>query len=103
MSFSLATLWHERSRFLPGILAVAFSALLIAVQGGLLLGLLHKASVLVDYGQADLWVGHRHMNNVDMGTFIPERWIHRIRGLEGVEHRARIATTVRQKGYFRGL
>ena len=30
MSYSLATLWHERQRFLPGVLAVAFSALLIA-------------------------------------------------------------------------
>ena len=30
LSFSLATLWYERQRFLPGVLAVAFSALLIA-------------------------------------------------------------------------
>lgn len=44
-----------------------------------------KASLLVDYGKADIWVGHRHMNNVDMGTFIPERWVNRIRGLAGVE------------------
>jgi putative ABC transport system permease protein len=51
----------------------------------LLLGMIRKASLLVDYGQADIWVGHQHMSNVDMGTFIPERWVHRIRGVEGVE------------------
>src|SRR5207244_27439 len=43
------------------------------------------SSQLVDYGQADIWIGHRHMNNVDIGTFIPERWIQRIRAVEGVE------------------
>lgn len=31
MNFALATLWHERQRYLPGILAVAFSAVLIAL------------------------------------------------------------------------
>jgi putative ABC transport system permease protein len=39
----------------------------------------------VDFGRADIWVGHRHTTNVDMGTYIPERWIQRIRGIEGVE------------------
>ena len=58
---------------------------LVNLQGGLLLGLLEKASILVDYGQADIWVGHRHTSNVDMGSFIPERWLWRLRGLEGVE------------------
>ena len=28
MSYSLATLWHDRQRYLPGMLAVAFSAYL---------------------------------------------------------------------------
>jgi putative ABC transport system permease protein len=46
--------------------------------------MIQKASLLVDFGQADIWVGHRHTTNVDMGTYIPERWIHRIRGVDGV-------------------
>jgi putative ABC transport system permease protein len=70
---------------LTSLLGVAFSVVLVNLQGGLLLGMIQKASLLVDYGQADIWVGHRHMTNVDMGTFIPERWIHRLRGVEGVE------------------
>lgn len=75
----------DRGKLLTSLLGVAFSVVLVNLQGGLLLGLIQKASLLVDYGQADLWVGHRHMTNVDMGTFIPERWIHRLRGIEGVE------------------
>src|SRR6266852_4105598 len=75
----------DRGKLLTSLLGITFSVVLVNLQGALLLGLIHKASVLVDYGQADIWVGHRHMNNVDMGTFVPERWIHRIRGVEGVE------------------
>jgi putative ABC transport system permease protein len=75
----------DRGRLLTSLLGVAFSVVLVNLQGGLLLGMISKASLLVDYGKADIWVGHRHMNNVDMGTFIPERWVNRIRGLAGVE------------------
>ena len=59
MSFSLATLWYERQRYLPGVLAVAFSALLIALQCGLLLGLFSITSIPVDHTRADIWVGSR--------------------------------------------
>ncbi len=75
----------DRGKLLTTLLGVTFSVVLINLQGGLFLGLIQKASLLVDYGQADIWVGHRYMNNVDIGTYIPERWIHRIRGIEGVE------------------
>jgi putative ABC transport system permease protein len=75
----------DRGKLLTSLLGVAFSVVLVNLQGGLLLGMIQKASLLVDYGQADIWVGHQHMTNVDMGTFIPERWIQRIRGIDGVE------------------
>jgi putative ABC transport system permease protein len=78
MSFSLATIWHERNRFLPGILAVAFSALLVAVQFGLLLGLLSLTSIPVDVARADLWVGHPAVLSVDIARPIPEGWLLRV-------------------------
>ncbi len=56
MSYSLTTLWYERNRFMPGILAVAFSALLIALQCGLLLGLFSITSIPIDHTPADIWV-----------------------------------------------
>jgi putative ABC transport system permease protein len=82
---ALKALLADRGKLLTSLLGVAFSVVLINLQVGLLRGLILKASLLVDYGQADIWVGHAHMKNVDFGTFIPERWVHRIRGVEGVE------------------
>ena len=54
------------------------------VQGGLFLGLIRKASLLVDQGQADIWVGHKRMHNVDLPRDISRRWGDRIRSVPGV-------------------
>jgi len=78
MSYALATLWHERNRFLPGVLAVAFSALLIALQGGLLLGLFSGTSIPIDHASADLWVGNPEVLSVDLGRPIPLEWLTRL-------------------------
>jgi putative ABC transport system permease protein len=67
MNYSLATLWHERPRFLPGIGAVAFSAVLIALQCGLLLGLFKITSIPVDNSSADVWVCSHQVLSVDLG------------------------------------
>src|SRR5882724_8340622 len=74
MSYSLATLWFERARYFPGVLAVGFSALLIALQGGLLLGLFSITSIPIDESRADIWVGHPEVPSVDLGRPIPEAW-----------------------------
>ncbi len=72
MSYSLTTLWHEKNRFLPGILAVAFSALLIALQCGLLLGLFSITSIPIDRTRADVWVSAPEVLSVDLGRPIDE-------------------------------
>jgi putative ABC transport system permease protein len=74
MSYSLATLWYERQRYLPGVLAVAFSCLLIALQCGLLLGLFSITSMPVDNTTADVWIGHPDVPSVDLGRPIPASW-----------------------------
>jgi putative ABC transport system permease protein len=76
--YSLTTLWHERQRFLPGILAVSFSALLIALQCGLLLGLFSITSLPIDHTNADIWVGAPHVLSVDLGRPIPESFLSRV-------------------------
>jgi putative ABC transport system permease protein len=81
---ALKAMFAERGRLLTSLLGVAFSVALVNLQAGLLLGLIQKASLLVDFGRADIWVGHRHVHTVDMTRFIPERWVYRIRGVEGV-------------------
>jgi putative ABC transport system permease protein len=78
MSYALATIWHERSRFLPAILAVAFSAVLIAVQAGLLVGLLSMMSTPVDKAGADVWVGYPGVRSVDLGQAIPAHYRNRV-------------------------
>ena len=82
---AIKALLADRGKLLTSLSGVIFSVVLVNLQGGLLLGMIQKASLLVDFGRADIWVGHRHTTNVDMGTYIPERWIHRIRGVWGVE------------------
>jgi putative ABC transport system permease protein len=67
VNYSLATLWHERPRFLPGIGAVAFSAVLIALQCGLLLGLFKITSTPIDNANADVWIGSEAVPSVDTG------------------------------------
>src|SRR5436305_13716173 len=74
MSYALSTLWYERQRFLPGVLAVAFSCLLIALQCGLLLGLFSITSLPIDETSADVWVGHPEVPSVDLGRPIPAAW-----------------------------
>ena len=71
-SYSLATLWYERQRYLPGVLAVAFSALLIALQCGLLLGLFSITSIPIDHTRADVWMGAPRVLSVDLGDPISE-------------------------------
>jgi putative ABC transport system permease protein len=84
-SYALTTLWHERQRYLPGILAVAFSALLIALQCGLLLGLFSITSIPVDHGRADIWVGSPDVLSVDLGRPIPGHFMSRLASQPEVE------------------
>lgn len=88
MSFgtlAIKTLLADRGKFAAALVGVIFSVVLVNIQGGLFLGLIRKAGMLVDNSQADIWVGHKHMHNVDFPRDVPRRWIHRIRGVAGVQ------------------
>ncbi len=78
MNFALATLWHERQRYLPGILAVAFSAVLIALTCGLLMGLLSVTSIPITRTRADVWVGSAGVLSVDIAGVVPTGWYSRV-------------------------
>jgi putative ABC transport system permease protein len=84
MSYALQTLWHERSRYASGVLAVTFSAVLIALQCGLLLGLFKITSIPIDNTSADLWVGSTGVPSVDLGKPIPTWYLSRVAGTPGV-------------------
>jgi putative ABC transport system permease protein len=84
MSYALQTLWHERARYASGVLAVTFSAVLIALQCGLLLGLFKITSIPIDNTTADLWVGSAKVPSVDLGKPIPSWYVSRVAGMPGV-------------------
>jgi putative ABC transport system permease protein len=75
VSYSLIRLVHERKRFLPGIVAVAFSSLLALFEGGLLVGQFSLTSTPIDHASADIWVGHSKNLSLDLSRPIPERWL----------------------------
>ncbi len=84
-SIAVRTLIADRGKLLTALVGVVFSIVLVNVQGGLFFGLIRKAGLLVDNGEADIWVGHKKMHNVDFPRDIPRRWVHRIRAVPGVQ------------------
>ncbi len=74
MPYSLKILCREPRRYLPAVLAVAFSDLLITVQVGLLLGALSVLSLPIDHAAADLWVASPDIQSIELGYPIPESW-----------------------------
>jgi putative ABC transport system permease protein len=84
-TLALKTLVADRGKLLAALVGVVFSVVLVNVQGGLFFGLIQKASLLVDQGDADIWVGHKKMNNVDFPQDVPRRLVERIRSIDGVK------------------
>lgn len=68
MGYALQTLWFERKRYFAGVLAVAFSCVLIVVQVGLLNGLMAMVSRPVDFSDADIWVTGEKVPSCDLGN-----------------------------------
>lgn len=83
--YSLKILWHGHHRFLPAILAVAFSAVLIAVQFGVLLGTLAVTSRPIDHAAAQIWVGLRDVPSIELGHPLPISWMFRVQSQPEVE------------------
>lgn len=86
IAFALCTLWHERQRFLPAVIAVALSTVLTAVQGGLLDGMFAFVSRPIDNARADIWVGsHPRPTSWDLGRPIPTEYLSRLAAQPEVE------------------
>jgi putative ABC transport system permease protein len=66
MSLARSTLIYEYRKFLPAVMAVAFSGLLVLIQVGLLLGLFSGVSVPIDLSGADLWAGFPDTKSVEL-------------------------------------
>src|SRR5262245_18671325 len=88
MIYSLQSMVHDRGRYLPGVLAVTFSAVLMALQCGLLIGLFQLTSIPLDFATAntasDVWVGSQDVQSIDLGRPIPVSHIARLTDRPGV-------------------
>lgn len=72
------TLVHEWRRFIPVIVAVGFSGLMLVVQAALVLGIFGTAAMYVDESSADLWAGYPGTQSVNYGRLIgadTEMWL----------------------------
>lgn len=61
------TLIHEWRRFVPAVLAVGFSGVLLVVQAALVLGIFGSAAIYVTASSADLWAGYPGTQSVNFG------------------------------------
>lgn len=61
------TLIHEWRRFLPAMLAVAFSGLLLLMQAALVFGIFGSAATYISASDADLWVGYPGTQSIELG------------------------------------
>jgi putative ABC transport system permease protein len=72
--YSLRMLWRDRRRFLPALLAIALSAVLIAVQCGLVMGLVLTTSALIDHAPAHVWVLPHDAPSLHQTSNFPLAW-----------------------------
>lgn len=72
--YSLTMLWRDRRRFLPALLAVGFSAVLISVQCGLVMGLVLCSSAPIDHASAHLWVLPQGAPSLQQTYYFPLAW-----------------------------
>lgn len=82
---AIKILISDRIKLFTALLGVIFTIILINIQCGLFLGLIYKTSLLVDCGQADIWVGHKLMHNVDLPSDIDKDYINRIKSVKGIK------------------
>lgn len=70
ISLARQSLIHEWRKFLPAVMAVGFSGLLLLVQAALVLGIFGSAAVYVTRSSADVWVGYPGTQSVNFGRSI---------------------------------
>lgn len=70
ISLARKTLVYEWRRFIPVVLSVGFSGVLLMVQTALVLGIFGSAAVYIKASSADLWVGYPGTQSVNYGRMI---------------------------------
>jgi len=76
--YSLRMLWRDHNRFLPALLAISLSTVLIAVQCGLVMGLVQCTSAAIDHCPANVWVLPLDAPSLHQTTNFPLAWQSRL-------------------------
>ncbi len=85
MGYAFKILWRDWFRYVSAVLAVTFSAMLMAIQCGLLLGLVIYTSVPIDHTSADIWITTPDAPALSLGQPIPDSWLRRVAAMPEVE------------------
>ena len=75
----------DPARMAVAVLGVVFAVVLVTVEVGMLQGMLHNASMLIDRSKADLWVSGAGVKTLDFGQPFPARKKDRLLAVPGVE------------------
>ncbi len=78
LPYAVKIVLREPRRFLPAVLAITFSAVLVSMQSGMLLGFLRSSARPIERVRADLWVGSRELPAIGFSHAIDETWYARL-------------------------
>jgi putative ABC transport system permease protein len=78
-------IWDGRRRYIPGILAISFSLILITLQCGIFYGLISSVTVPIIESSADIWVAYPKTRAGDLARPINRSWRESLLSLPEVE------------------
>lgn len=75
MGYSLRTVLHEASRFIPAAVTIASGTMLFFLQAGLVAGMLELVVIPITHAQAEIWLCAKGTTTIHQASSVPERWI----------------------------
>lgn len=85
MAIARKNLFHDKIRFAITLVGISFSVVLILVQVGVYLGMMHNTSSIIEHTEADIWITARNNRNFDFSMPFPEHRENKARGVPGVQ------------------
>lgn len=83
---ALRMLIGDRAKYLGLIIGIAFSTVLMAQQVSIFLGILNRtSSQITDIYEPDLWIMNPLIQYIDENRPMPDREIHRIKSIQGIQ------------------
>ena len=85
LSIGWRNLRRDKARTAIAVLGVVFAVVLVTVEVGMMLGMMHNSSVLIDHSSADLWISGAGVKTFDFAQPFPLRKKDRVMAIPGVE------------------